>query len=113
MRATRHRRTSVCGRSVRSSRSDRLVDPIGCSGRRCLGPSAVLLIGRIRPEFAPGRSVALAMETDLTHWLSSDPDEGQLTMRLRLVGAGSSAMLIRRVLLVIYTSRHDNADSDS
>jgi hypothetical protein len=43
------------------------------------GPEHVLLIGRTEPSFEPGRTVALAMETDLTHWLSSDNSEGHLT----------------------------------
>ena len=34
-------------------------------------------------------------------------------MRLRLVGQGDGAMLIRRVLLVVYTSHQDNADTES
>jgi hypothetical protein len=86
---------------------------LGIRGDDAWAPQHVLLIGRVRSEWVPGRSVALAIETDLTNWLSSDPGEGHLTMRLRLVGAGNGAMLIRRVLLVIYTSRQDNADTES
>jgi hypothetical protein len=86
---------------------------LGVRGDDAWAPRHVLLIGRVRSQWVPGRSVALAIETDLTHWLSSDPDEGRLTMRLRLARTGDGAMLIRRVLLVIYTSRQDNADTDS
>jgi hypothetical protein len=86
---------------------------LGIRGDDAWAPQHVLLIGRVRSEWTPGRSVALAVETDLTEWLSSDPDEGHLTMRLRLVGSGNGATLIRRVLLVVYTSGEDNADTDS
>ena len=86
---------------------------LGIRGDDAWAPQHVLLIGRVRSEWVPGRSVALAIETDLTNWLSSDLDEGHLTMRLRLVGTGNGAMLIRRVLLVVYTSRQANADTES
>jgi hypothetical protein len=86
---------------------------VGIRGDDAWAPQHVLLIGRVPPEWSPGRSIPLAIETDLTNWLSADRDEGHLTMRLRLVGIGNGAMLIRRVLLVIYTSRHDNADTES
>lgn len=86
---------------------------LGIRGDDAWAPQHVLLIGRVPPEWSPGRSVPLAIETDLANWLSTDPDEGHLTMRMRLVGQGSGAMLIRRVLLVVYTSRQDNADTES
>jgi hypothetical protein len=86
---------------------------LGIRGDDAWAPEHILLIGRVPPQWSPGRSVPLAIETNLTNWLSADPDEGHLTMRLRLVGQGDRAMLIRRVLLVVYTSRHDNADTDS
>jgi hypothetical protein len=86
---------------------------LGVRGNDAWAPQHVLLIGRIPAQASPGRSVALAIETDLTNWLSSDSDEGHLTMRLRLLGQGNEAMLIRRVLLVVYTSPQDNADTES
>jgi hypothetical protein len=86
---------------------------LGIRGDDAWAPQHVLLIGRVPPEWSPGRSIPLAVETDLTTWLSSDPDEGNLTMRLRLVGQGNGAMVIRRVLLVISTSRTQHADTES
>ena len=67
------------------------------------GAQDVLLFGLAQPDFLPGRTVALAMETDLTHWLSTNSSEGHLTMPIQLVSPGSSATLIRRVLLVVGT----------
>jgi hypothetical protein len=86
---------------------------LGLRGDNAWAPQHVLLIGRVPPQWSPGRSIPLAIETDLTNWLSTDSDKGPLTMRLRLVGQGDGAMLIRRVLLVVYTSREDEADTDS
>ena len=66
-------------------------------------PQEVLLFGQAEPDFQPGRIVALAMETDVQHWLSTDLSEGNLTMPLRLVSPGTSATVIRRVLMIVET----------
>lgn len=66
-------------------------------------PQEVLLFGQAEPDFQPGRMVALAMESDLQHWLSTDSSEGLLTMPLRLVSPGSSTTVIRRVLMLVHT----------
>ena len=66
-------------------------------------PQEVLLFGEAEPDFQPGRMVALAMESDLQHWLSTDPSEGNLTMPLRLVSPGDSSTVIRRVLMLVHT----------
>jgi hypothetical protein len=68
------------------------------------GVQDVLLFGRAEPDFRPGRIEALAMETSLQHWLSTDSSEGNLTMPLRLVSPGGSATVIRRVLMLIDTA---------
>ena len=67
------------------------------------GLQEVLLFGRAEPDFQPGRIIALAMESDVQHWLSTDSSEGNLTMPLRLVSPGSSATVIRRVLMLVDT----------
>jgi hypothetical protein len=64
------------------------------------GPQEVLLFGQAEP---PGRIVALATESDVQHWLSTDTSEGNLTMPLRLVSPGSSTTVIRRVLIIVHT----------
>jgi len=66
-------------------------------------PSDVLVFGHSTAEFQSGVAVPLAMESGLSTWLSTDPSEGPLTMPLRRVGAGSSATVIRRVLLLVHT----------
>jgi hypothetical protein len=66
-------------------------------------PQEVLLFGEAEPDFQPGRMVALAMESDLQHWLSTDSSEGLLTMPVRLVSPGSSMTVIRRVLMLVHT----------
>jgi hypothetical protein len=76
---------------------------LGIRGDNAWAPEHILLFGQLRPDFEPGRLVALAMETDLTHWLSTDSSEGHLTMPVRLVSSGSSTTLIRRVLLLVRT----------
>jgi hypothetical protein len=53
------------------------------------------------------------METDLTHWLSTDPSEGHLTMPVRLVGPGSPGTLIRRVLLLVHTRWQYDSDPET
>jgi hypothetical protein len=79
---------------------------LGIRGDDAWGPQHVLLFGHTQPAFTPGRIIALAMETDLTLWLSTDPSDGggaHLTTRVRLVGVGSSTTVIRRVLFLVYT----------
>lgn len=60
-----------------------------------------------------GGIIPIAMETDLTHWLSSDPSEGRLTLPLRLVERGDFSTLIHRLLLLVRTADEDDAGTDS
>ena len=53
------------------------------------------------------------METEIDRWLSADSGEGRLTMPVRRVGAGTSNTIIRRVLLLIYTDRGSDVDTES
>ncbi|HET9716136.1 MAG TPA: hypothetical protein VFP60_08125 [Pseudolabrys sp.] len=76
-------------------------------------PQQVLVFGQTQPEWSPSQIVALAMETDLTHWLSTDSSEGHLTMPLRLVGPGSATTVIRKVMLLVYTGSGSNVETDS
>ena len=80
---------------------------VGIRGDDAWAPEHVLLIGRTQSSFKPGQILALAMETEISSWLSSNSDEGHLTLRLRLVSPGSSGTLIQRVLLLIYTDAGD------
>lgn len=86
---------------------------LGLRGEDAWAPKHVMVIGRAQPDFTPGRFVALAMATDIDRWLSADSDEGRLTMPLRRVGAGTSSTVIRRVLLLVYTDRESDADTES
>jgi hypothetical protein len=86
---------------------------VGLRGDDAWAPKHVMVIGRTVPDFTPGRVIALAMETDIDRWLSADGDEGRLTMPVRRVGAGSSGTVIRRVLLLVYTDREKDADTES
>ena len=86
---------------------------LGLRGDDAWAPQHVLTIGRAQSDFQPGRTVALAMETDIDRSLSADNDEGHLTMPIRLVGAGNDATVIRRVLLLVYTDRESDADTES
>jgi hypothetical protein len=77
---------------------------LGIRGNDAWGPQHILLYGLNFETGGP--TVALAMETDLTLWLSTDPSDGggsHLTMPLRLVGPGDSTTLIRRVLMLVWT----------
>jgi len=96
--------------------SDKLTNSsvrLGLRGDDAWGPQHVLVAGRAEPDFIPGRILALAMETDIDRWLSADSDEGRLTMPVRRVGAGTSDTIIRRVLLLIYTDRGSDIDTES
>jgi hypothetical protein len=86
---------------------------LGIRGDDAWGPRHVLLFGQLQPEFEPGRLVAVGMETDLTHWLSTDSSEGHLTMPIQLVVAGSSTTLIQRVLLLVHTMWLHSTDTES
>jgi hypothetical protein len=77
------------------------------------GPQHVLLFGQAQADFEPGRTLALAMETDLEHWLSTDSSEGHLTMPLRLVSPGNPTTLVRRVLLLVHTIWLHNTDTET
>jgi len=96
--------------------SDKLTNSsvrLGLRGDDAWAPRHVLLVGRAEPDFQPGRILALAMETDIERWMSADSEEGRLTMPVRRVGAGTSTTTIRRVLLLIYTDRGDDIDTES
>src|SRR5437868_1866602 len=96
--------------------SDKLTNSsvrLGLRGDDAWAPKHVMVIGRAQPDFMPGRFLALAMETEIERWLSADGDEGRLTMPVRRVSAGTSNTIIRRVLLLIYTDRGDNVDTES
>jgi hypothetical protein len=79
-------------------------------------PQHVLILGRTELDSEEqGRVIALAAETDLEdHWLSTDREEGHLSMPLRLVSSGSSSTMIRRVLLLVstYSGADDGTDND-
>ena len=77
------------------------------------GPQDVLLFGQVQADFLPRRTVALAMETDLTRWLSTDSSEGLLTMPVRLVSPGGPTTLIRRVLLLVHTMWQYRSDTET
>jgi hypothetical protein len=96
--------------------SDKLTNSsvrVGLRGDDAWAPKHVMVIGRALPDFTPGRVLALAMETDIERWLSADSDEGRLTMPVRRVGAGTSNTIIRRVLLLVYTDRGSDVDTES
>jgi len=78
------------------------------------GPSDILLFGTINAGDGNQKEsyVALAIETEIEHWLSTDNTEGKLTMPLRLVGRGTSDTLIHRVLLLTFTPGNGDKDTD-
>lgn len=82
---------------------------IGNRGDDAWAPQHILLFGHTTRESV----VPIAMETDLTEWLSSDASEGALTVPLRLVGHGGSDTLIHRLLLLVRTADKDDAETDS
>ncbi|HEX6939585.1 MAG TPA: hypothetical protein VF158_09240 [Longimicrobiales bacterium] len=80
---------------------------LGIRGENAWGPYQVLLLGQIER-----RIIALAMETEIDRWLSTDPGEGKLTMPLRLVGEGTSSTLIHRLVLLVYTESGTDVETD-
>ena len=81
---------------------------LGIRGDNAWSPQHLLLLGR-----APRQIVALAMETDITRWMSTDSSEGRLTMPMRLVSPGTSSTVIRRILLAVYTGSGIDIETDS
>ena len=79
------------------------------------GPSDILLFGLINANSVEAKQgwMALAIETEIERWLSTDPGEGKLTMPLRLVGHGTSDTMIHRVLLLTYTPGAGDESTDS
>ncbi len=89
---------------------------IGVRGDDAWAPAHVFVFGHSLSEFQGGVAVPLAMETDLTEALSTDPAEGPLTLPLRRVRAGTAATVIRRVLLLVHTqwaTRGSDTGTDS
>jgi hypothetical protein len=82
---------------------------IGNRGDNAWAPKHILLF----EDFWSRTAFPIAMETDLTQWLSSDLNEGALTLPLRLVGLGGDAILIHRLLLLVRTADEDDAGTDS
>jgi hypothetical protein len=90
---------------------------VGIRGDDAWRPQHILLFGDFSDvenypntrRFVP----PIAMETDLTRWLSSDADEGRLTIPLRLVGRGNSLTVINRLLLLVRTADVRYAGTDS
>ena len=82
---------------------------IGNRGDDAWAPQHILLFGHTTRESV----VPIAMETDLTEWLSSDAGEGAFTIPLRLVGHGGSDTLLHRLLLLVRTADKDDAGTDS
>jgi hypothetical protein len=83
---------------------------LGLRGDNAWSPQDVLLFGL---QSDTNLLAALAMETDLTDWLSTDWTEGKLTMPIRLVNAGGSATVIRRVVLLVDTIWQQFSDTES
>lgn len=81
---------------------------VGIRGGDAWAPQHIFIFGHTERLFVP-----LAIETDLDAALSTDPDEGHLSMPLRLVTAGTSTTVIRRLLVLIGTSLKDEAGTDS
>jgi len=82
---------------------------IGNRGDNAWAPKHILLFD----DFWSRDAFPIAMETDLTQWLSSDVNEGALTLPLRLVGRGDFDTLIHRLLLLVRTADEDEAETDS
>jgi hypothetical protein len=90
---------------------------VGIRGDDAWRPQHILLFGHfVDVENYPNTRqfvAPIAMETDLTRWLSSDADEGRLTLPLRLVGSGNYLTVIRRLLLLVRTADVRYAGTDS
>jgi hypothetical protein len=76
---------------------------VGVRGDDAWAPGDLFVFGHSLAEFQSGVAVPLAIESGLTAFRSTDPSEGPLTVPLRLVSPGTSAMVIRRVLLLVHT----------
>ena len=81
---------------------------VGIRSDDAWSPQHVLVLGNTER-----RVLALAMETDLDNWLSTDSSEGKLTIPVRLVSPGTSSTVIRRVMLLVYTGSGDEVQTDS
>ena len=87
---------------------------VGTRSDDAWGASDILLFGTINAgaDDLKQTFAALAIETEIERWLSTDHTEGKLTMPLRLVGRGTSDTLIHRVLLLTFTPGSGDQDTD-
>jgi hypothetical protein len=81
---------------------------VGIRSDDAWGPDSILVLGNTQR-----RIIALAMETELESWLSTDTTEGKLTMPIRMVSPGTSSTVIRRVLLLTFTGSGIDVETDS
>lgn len=81
---------------------------VGIRSDDAWSPEHILVLGH-----SERRTLALAMETDISKWLSTDASEGKLTMPLRLVRAGTSSTVIRRIMMLVYTGSGSDVETDS
>jgi hypothetical protein len=87
---------------------------VGTRSDDAWGASDILLFGTINAgaDALKQAFVALAIETEIDRWLSTDHTEGKLHMPLRLVGRGTSDTAIHRVLLLTFTPGSGDRDTD-
>ena len=82
---------------------------VGIQGDDAWAPQHILLLGRPLPSENEQTSfLPIAMEVDIEDWLSSDYEEGVLTIPIRLVGLGDISTRIRRVLILLRTANGDD-----
>src|SRR5262245_9005576 len=78
---------------------------LGIRGDDAWSPQHIVLLGNRPTQLGFSAGVGLiAMVTDNSAWLSTDHDEGHLSMPLRPVAEGTGNMLIRRLLLLVHTN---------
>jgi hypothetical protein len=81
---------------------------IGTRGDDSWAPQHIFLFG----QTSRGSVIPLAMETDISTWLSSDASEGALTIPLRLVELGGADIPIQRLLLLVSTADRRDAGTE-
>jgi len=85
---------------------------VGIRGSDAWRPQHFFVWGeRLAPgQFGLREVVPLAIETDISTTLSTDDDEGSLTLALRRVAKGSSSMQINRLFMLLTTGGEPDDD---
>lgn len=102
--------TSVTGNFIIPEDLNNSSIRVGIRGNDLWRPQHFVVWGE---RFSNGAIIPLAIETDLSVGLSTDVNEGNLSLPVRQVALGNANMAINRLLMLMTTANADHTGTDS